>query len=72
MMEISPSTLRFAYMHLIFVLLGETPVKRDYSTNVTLVATTPLEKIKQRFRNRLTQINATNNSPDANYSFLND
>lgn len=50
--------------------LGETPAKRDYATNVSLAATTPLDKIKQRFRNRLSHINVAN-SPDANYSFLN-
>lgn len=52
---------------LIFIFTGETPVKRDYDTNVSLAATTPLDRIKQRFRDRLSQIN---NASPGNYSFL--
>ncbi|XP_055317757.1 kinesin-like protein Klp61F [Sitodiplosis mosellana] len=47
--------------------LGETPVKRDFDTNISLAATTPLDRIKQRFRDRFSQINGA--SP-GNYSFL--
>lgn len=49
-------------------VIGETPAKRDYQTNVSLAATTPLDKIKQRFRDRFSLINSA--SPNANYSFL--
>lgn len=52
-----------------FYFTGETPAKRDYNPNVSLAATTPLDKIKQRFRDRLSQI--SNCSPsNADYSFL--
>lgn len=52
-------------------MAGETPAKREYSTDISLVETTPLNKIKQRFRDRLSQINAA--SPNAaEYSFLNE
>lgn len=52
-------------------LLGETPAKRDFSTNFSLATTTPLEKIKQRFRDRLSsQMNEA--SSNLEFSFLND
>lgn len=60
--------LVFLFIFIFETKPGETPAKRDYPTNVSLAATTPLDKIKQRFRK---QINAMN-SPNANYSFLND
>ncbi|XP_031626189.1 kinesin-like protein Klp61F [Contarinia nasturtii] len=47
---------------------GETPVKREYQTKISLAATTPLEKIKQRFRDRLSQMSPST----AEYSFLNE
>lgn len=60
----------------ISLFVGETPVKRDYTSKLNPVPSTPLEKLRQGFRARVYQNSPSSSGPNspspAEYSFLNE